>query len=281
MPIKKYKPTTPGRRNYSVNSFTEITTDAPEKSLIRPLKKTGGRNNYGRITVRHRGGGHKKMYRMIDFKCLDKLGVKASVKSIEYDPNRSSFISLVSYEDGEKRYVLAYNGMKVGDEIVSDEKASIKDGNRMMLKNIPVSYKLYNLELVPGKGGQIVKSAGSSAVLVSLDGDLAQVKLPSGEVRYFHKDSYATIGEVSNVDHSLIRIGKAGRKRWMGRRPQVLGKSMNACDHPHGGGEGHSPIGLKAPKTPWGAYALGVRTRRKSKSNLMIVSSRHKNKKRR
>lgn len=281
MPIKQYKPNAAGRRNYSVNAFTELTGDMPEKSLLVTLKKSGGRNNYGRITVRHRGGGHKRKYRLVDFKGTDKLNVKASVKSVEYDPNRSAFISLVSYTDGEKRYILAYDGVKVGDEIIAAEKAPIKSGNRMMLKNIPTSYKIFNIELFPGKGGQAVKTAGASATLVSLDGEHAQVKLPSGEVRYFHKNSYATLGEVSNPDHGLVRIGKAGRQRWLGRRPQVLGKSMNACDHPHGGGEGHSPIGLKAPKTPWGAYALGVRTRRKSKSNIMIASSRHKNKKRR
>lgn len=279
MPVKKYKPTTAGRRNYSVNAFTELTTDTPEKTLLAPLRKSGGRNNLGRITIRHRGGGHKRMYRIIDFKGFDKLGRTATIKTIEYDPNRSSFIALVQYEDGEKRYVLAYKGAQVGDTFVTDEKAEIRPGNRMKLKNIPTSYTIFNVELFPGKGGQAIKTAGSYATLISLDGQFAQVQMPSGEIRYFHKDSYATIGQVSNPDHSLIRIGKAGRMRWLGRRPQVLGKSMNAVDHPHGGGEGHSPIGLKAPKTPWGALALGVRTRKKKNpTGKMIAQSRHSRK---
>ena len=280
MPIKKYKPNTAGRRNYSVNAFAELTGDAPEKTLLSPIKKTGGRNNTGRITVRHRGGGHKRNYRMIDFKQTDKLGQVATVKTVEYDPNRSAFIALVQYADGEKRYNLAYQGIAKGDEIVCNKKAEIKPGNRMQLRNIPTSYSIFNIEMVPGKGGQIIKSAGASATLISLDGKYAQVQLPSGEVRYFEKDCYATVGEVSNQDHSLIKIGKAGRQRWLGKRPQVLGKSMNPVDHPHGGGEGHSPIGMKAPKTPWGAVALGKKTRKKTKpSNKWIVSSRHDNKK--
>ena len=280
MPIKILKPTTPGRRKYSVNAFTELTGDKPHKPLIAPLKKHAGRNNTGRITVRHRGGGHKRRYRVVDFRRVNKIGVPATVQTIEYDPNRSAFISLIYYKDGEKKYILAYKDMEVGDSIIMNPKGEIKIGNRMMLKNIPVSYKIFNLEFVPGKGGQMVRSAGSSAVLVSLDGKMAQVQLPSGEVRYFAKDSYATIGEVSDSDHSQIRIGKAGRSRWLGRRPQVLGKSMNVVDHPHGGGEGHSPIGMKYPKTPWGAHALGVRTRNKKKrSGVYIVASRHKRKK--
>jgi large subunit ribosomal protein L2 len=279
MPIKKSKPTTNGRRNYSVNAFTELSGDKPEKKLLSPIKKTAGRNNSGRITVRHRGGGHKRLYRHVDFKQMDHLGQRGIIKTIEYDPNRTAFISLVQYADGEKRYILAHQGAKVGEEVLVAEKTPVKSGNRMMLKNIPASYTVFNIELRPGKGGQIIRSAGSSAVLVSLDSDMAQVKLPSGEVRFVSKESYATIGAVSNTDHSLVRIGKAGRMRWMGRRPQVLGKSMNPCDHPHGGGEGHSPIGMKSPKTPWGACALGVKTRKKSKwTNKMIVSSRHKKK---
>lgn len=280
MPVKKYKPTTPGRRNYSVNTFAELTGDAPEKTLLAPLKKNAGRNNTGRITIRHRGGGHKRNYRIIDFNQTDKLGMVAVVKTVEYDPNRSSFISLLQYPDGEKRYVIAYQGVKAGDQVVCDEKAEVKVGNRMQLKNIPTSYSIYNIEMIPGKGGQMVKTAGAAATLTSLDGDLAQVQLPSGEIRYVAKDAYATIGQVSNQDHSLVRIGKAGRMRWLGRKPQVLGKSMNPVDHPHGGGEGHAPIGMKAPKTPWGAVALGKKTRKRNKpSNVMIASSRHNKKK--
>lgn len=280
MPIKKYKPTTPGRRNYSVNTFEELSGDLPYKPLLTSKKKITGRNNSGRITVRHRGGGHKRKYRIIDFKQFHMLGTRFVVKTVEYDPNRSSYIALVVYPDGTKNYILAHRGIKVGEELLVAEKTPVKSGNRMQLKNIPTSYKIFNIELVPGKGGQVVRSAGSYATLISLDGEKAQVKFPSGEVRYFSKDSYATLGEVSNKDHNQVVIGKAGRQRWLGRRPQVLGKSMNAADHPHGGGEGHSPIGLKSPKTPWGAVALGVKTRKKSKwTNKMIVSSRH-NKKR-
>lgn len=276
MPIKKYRPTTAGRRNYSVNAFTELTTDTPEKTLLKPLRKSGGRNNNGRITIRHRGGGHKRAYRIIDFKALDKLGMKAVVKTVEYDPNRTAFIALLQYPDGEKRYTLAYHGIKVGDEIVCDTKTEVKPGNRMQIGNIPTSYNIFNIELVPGNGGKMVKTAGTAATLVSLDSEHAQVQLPSGEVRFVPKNAYATIGILSNVDHSLVRIGKAGRKRWLGRKPEVLGKSMNAVDHPHGGGEGHAPIGLKYPKTPWGAPALGVKTRKPRKvSDKMIVVSRH------
>ncbi len=279
MPIKKYKPTTAGRRNYSVNAFTELTGDDPEKSLLVTLNKTGGRNNIGRITMRHIGGGHKRKYRIIDFKRLDRVGIKGIVKTVEYDPNRTAFIALIQYSDGEKRYILAPQGIKVDDEIHTGEKTPVKPGNRMKLKNIPTTYNIFNIETFPGKGGQLVRTAGTSATLVSLDGEMAQIKMPSGEIRNVSKDAYATIGIVSNPDHSLVRIGKAGRSRWLGRRPHVLGKSMNAVDHPHGGGEGHAPIGLKAPKTPWGAYALGVKTRKKNKwTNNMIASSRHKKK---
>lgn len=280
MPIKVYKPTTAGRRNYSTNTFVELSGDAPEKTLLAPIKKSGGRNNLGRITIRHRGGGHKRMYRLVDFRQNDKMGKVALVKTVEYDPNRSAYIALVHYEDGDKRYILAHQGIQVGDKLVVDEKVEVKDGNRMQLKNIPTSYNIFNIEMIPGKGGQMIRSAGSSATLASLEGEMAQVLMPSGEVRYVAKDAYATIGIVSNGDHSLIRMGKAGRMRWLGRRPQVLGKSMNAVDHPHGGGEGHNPIGLKAPKTPWGAKALGVKTRKKTKwTNKMIATSRHRNKK--
>ena len=280
MGIKVYKPTTAGRRNYSVNAFTELTGDSPEKGLLKSLKKCGGRNNTGRITVRHRGGGHKRRYRVIDFNQSDRVGKIGTVKTVEYDPNRSAFIALVVYNDGEKRYVLAHKGIKVGDKIEMNEKAPIVEGNRLKIKNLPVSYSVFNIEIIPGNGGKLVRSAGACATLVSLDGEYAQIKMPSGEVRYFSKDIYVTIGRVSNEDHSLVRIGKAGRQRWLGKRPQVLGKSMNAADHPHGGGEGHSPIGLKSPKTPWGAYALGVKTRKKDKStNKFVVLSRHNSKK--
>lgn len=276
MAIRKLKPTTPGRRNMSVNDFAEITKKSPEKSLIVSKNSKAGRNNLGRVTVRHRGGGHKRAYRLVDFKQNDKLGIPAKVSAIEYDPNRSAFIALVVYVDGTKRYVLAANGMNVGDEIIAKEKAKIKVGNRMHLENIPIGYEIYNIEIHKGKGGQIVRSAGNAAKLVSLEGVYAQVQLPSGEVRLVHKDCYATIGRLSNIQHNQVRIGKAGRSRWLGRRPTVLGKSMNACDHPHGGGEGHSPIGLKMPKTPWGLPALGFKTRKRKYSNKMIVKRRKK-----
>jgi len=238
--------------------------------------KSGGRNNEGRITIRHRGGGHKRMYRLVDFNATDKLNIPATIKSIEYDPNRTAFIALVAYQDGEKRYILCHQGAKVGDQLMTAEKAPIRAGNRMQIKNIPTAYHVFNLEITPKKGGQMIKTAGSYATLLSLDGEHAQVQMPSGEVRFIEKEAYATIGEVSNQDHSLIRIGKAGRTRWLGRKPEVLGKSMNPVDHPHGGGEGHCPIGMKAPKTPWGAKALGVKTRSRTKwTNRMISSSRH------
>ncbi len=277
MGIRKYKPTTPGRRNYSVNTFTELTGDQPEKSLMAPLKKSGGRNNTGRITSRRRGGGHKRAYRLVDFKRLDKIGMEWTIKTVEYDPNRSAFIALVTYSNGARIYILAYRGIQVWDTIIVDEKAPLKEGNRMKLKNIQTTFKLYNIELVPGKGWQMVRSAGSYATLMSLDAEMAQIKLASWEIRYISKESYATIGQVSNEDHSLVRIGKAGRNRWLGKRPRVLGKSMGVHDHPHGGWEWHSPIGMKAPKTPWGACALGKKTRRKKNlSNKYIISRKKK-----
>lgn len=278
MPIKKYKPTTPGRRNMSVVDYTELTTNKPEKSLLRTKKKITGRNNQGRITVRHRGGGVKRRYRIIDSKRADKLNIPATVKTLEYDPNRTAFISLVWYADGEKRYILAPHGLEVGQQIICSEKAKIKPGNRMQLRNIPVGFNLHDLEVQLGKGAQMIRSAGSSGKLVSLDGDMAQVMLPSGGVRYVSKDCYATVGVVSNIDHGNVTIGKAGRKRLMGRRPQVLGKSMNACDHPHGGGEGHNPIGMKHPKTPWGAPALGVPTRRRKDTDYLVAKPRRRRK---
>ncbi len=275
MPLKSFKPTTPGRRAMLVADFSGLTKKEPEKTLTRGKQRISGRNAHGRVTVRRRGGGHKRLYRIVDFKQTDKAGIPATVRALEYDPNRSARIALLSYADGEKRYMLAPDGLQVGDQVVCAPRTKVKLGNRMELRHIPVGFKIFNVELVLGKGGAIVRSAGSSAMLTSLDGEYAQVQLPSGEVRYVHKECYASIGTVSHTEHNLIKIGKAGRSRWMGRRPKVLGKSMNACDHPHGGGEGHSPIGLKYPKTPWGKHALGVKTRkRKHPSNRWIVRRR-------
>lgn len=277
MPVRKLKPTTPGRRNMSVNSFEELTVKTPHKRLLRKRIQRSGRNNQGRITVRHRGGGAKRRYRVIDKRRWDKLDIPSRVETIEYDPNRTAFIALLVYKDGERRYIIAPQHLKVDDHIICSEKAKIKPGNRMKLKSIPVGFDIFDLELQPGKGSEAIRSAGSSGKVSSLDGDMAQVTLPSGEVRYVSKDCFATIGVASNVDHSNITIGKAGRKRHMGRRPQVLGKSMNAADHPHGGGEGHNPIGLKHPKTPWGRPALGVKTRSpKKQSNRFIIKRRKK-----
>jgi large subunit ribosomal protein L2 len=278
MPIRTYKPTTPSLRNMSRDTFEHITKTKPEKSLTVSKKSMAGRNNQGKLTVRHRGGGHKRKYRLVDFKRTDKLGIPATVKAVEYDPNRSAYIILVAYKDGEKRYHLAPHEIQVGDEIVCAKKAKIKTGNRMEVRNIPVGYPIFNIELQPNKGGQIVKSAGNSSKVVSLDGPKAQIELPSGEVRLVEKSCMATIGIVSNIDHSNIKIGKAGRKRWMGKKPQVRGKAMNPNDHPHGGGEGGSPIGMKHPKTPWGRPALGVKTRRRKYTNKFIVKSRHSKK---
>lgn len=278
MAIKVYKPTTNGRRNMSVVDYSVALTPGvkPEKSLLRPQKSKAGRNAFGRITVRHRGGGVKQHYRVVDFKRVDKSGVPAKVHSIQYDPNRTAFIALLHYADGEKRYILAPAGLKEGDDVITDEKAKVKTGNRMMIQNIPVGYPIHDLELTPGKGGQVIRSAGSAGRITSLDGELAYVELPSKEVRLVRKDCYATVGVVSNSDHMNVTIGKAGRMRKMGRRPQVLGKSMNPVDHPHGGGEGHSPIGMKAPKTPWGAPALGKKTRNRKKASSQYIVSRRK-----
>lgn len=276
MAVKVYKPTTNGRRNMSTVDYSVLTGVKPEKSLLRPQKSKAGRNAHGRITVRHRGGGVKRHYRVVDFKRVDKAGVPAVVHSIQYDPNRTAFIALLHYKDGEKRYILAPAGLKKGDEVVAGEKVKVKTGNRMQIQNIPVGYPIHDLELTPGKGGQIIRSAGSNGRITSLDGELAYVELPSKEVRLVRKDCYATIGVVSNSDHMNVTIGKAGRMRKMGRRPQVLGKSMNPVDHPHGGGEGHSPIGMKAPKTPWGAPALGKKTRNRKKASGQYIVSRRK-----
>lgn len=276
MANKKFKPTSPGRRFMTVSSFEEITTDKPEKSLLAQLTKKGGRNFYGRITTRHIGGGHKRQYRIIDFK-RTKDGVPGKVAAIEYDPNRTARIALIHYADGEKRYIIAPYGLKVGDKIESGTKADIKTGNSLPLRNIPIGAIIHNLELKIGKGAQLVRSAGSSAQLMAKEGNYAHVRLPSGEVRLIHLDCRATIGQVSNVEHENIIIGKAGRTRWLGRRSAVRGVVMNPVDHPHGGGEGRSPIGRKSPVTPWGKPALGFKTRKKNKdTDKYIVRRRNK-----
>lgn len=276
MAIKVYKPTTNGRRDMSVVDYSGLSKVKPEKSLLVSKKSTGGRNSHGHITVRHRGGGVKRHYRIIDFKRFDRAGVPATVASIEYDPNRTAFISLLHYADGAKRYILAPASLKEGDDVIMGEKVKVKTGNRMQLRNIPVGYPIHDLELSPGRGGQIIRTAGSNGKITSLDGDMAMVELPSKEVRLISKDCYATIGVISNSDHMNKRIGKAGIKRLMGRRPQVRGKAMNTVDHPHGGGEGASPIGMKHPKTPWGAPALGVKTRNRKKASSKFIVSRRK-----
>ncbi|TDY42804.1 LSU ribosomal protein L2P [Alicyclobacillus sacchari] len=263
MAIKKYRPTSPGRRFMSVSTFEEITTDKPEKSLLVPLKKRAGRNNQGKITVRHQGGGHKRQYRLIDFK-RNKDGVPAKVATIEYDPNRSARIALLHYRDGEKRYIIAPHGLKVGDVIVSGENADIRVGNALPLSSIPVGTVIHNIELKPGKGGQLARAAGASAQLMAKEGDYAQVRLASGEVRRVRVECRATVGQVGNLDHENINIGKAGRSRWLNRRPTVRGSVMNPVDHPHGGGEGRAPIGRKSPMSPWGKPTLGKKTRKKN-----------------
>ena len=272
MAIKSFKPYTPSRRNMTVSAFDGVDKKAkPERSLLEPLKKSSGRNSYGRITVRHRGGGCKRKYRIIDFR-RDKLDMPAVVQRLEYDPNRSAFIALVKYEDGEIRYMLAPYGLKAGDTVVSSAAADIKPGNCLPLANIPVGTVIHNIELNPGRGAQLVRSAGTSAQLMAKDGDLAQVRLPSGEVRLVRMNCTAVIGQVGNIDHENVHLGKAGRKRHMGIRPTVRGSVMNPCDHPHGGGEGKSPVGMPAPVTPWGKPALGLKTRKHKKySNKMIV----------
>lgn len=275
MPLKQCKPTTPGRRQMTIADFSGLTSKRPEKRLAHGKKRISGRNNYGRITIRHRGGGAKRLYRLIDFKRIDKAGVPGTVTAVEYDPNRSARIALVYYADGDKRYILAPDGLQVGNQIVCAERTKVKVGNCMQLQYIPLGYKIHNVEMQRGRGGQIVRSAGTAATLVGRDGDYVLLQLPSTEMRRIRKDCFASIGTVSNLEHNLISIGKAGRTRWMGRRPQVLGKSMNAVDHPHGGGEGHSPIGLKdGPKTPWGKPARGVKTRRKKKASSQWITRR-------
>ena len=277
MAIKKFKPTTPSRRFMTVSSFEELDKVAPEKSLLAPIKKTAGRNSYGRITVRHRGGGVKRKYRIIDFK-RDKDGISAQVMSIEYDPNRSANIALLQYEDGEKRYIIAPLGLKKGDTVISGDGADIIPGNAMTIANIPVGTLIHNIEIYPGKGAQLVRSAGNSAQLMAKENGYAQVRLPSSEVRMIRLDCKATIGEVGNNDHENISIGKAGRKRHMGWRPTVRGSVMNPCDHPHGGGEGKSPIGRPTPVTPWGKPALGLKTRSTKKASEKFIV-KHRNSK--
>jgi len=271
--IKKFKPTSPGKRQMTVLTFEEITKKEPEKSLLAPLNKNAGRNANGRITVRHRGGGHKRRYRIIDFK-RTKDGIPAKVAAIEYDPNRSANIALLHYLDGEKSYILAPNGLKVGTQVMSGPDADIKVGNALPLANIPVGTTIHNIELKPGKGGQIVRSAGASAQLMAKEGNYAHIRLPSGEVRLVHVKCRATIGQVGNLDHENVSIGKAGRNRWKGIRPTVRGSVMNPVDHPHGGGEGRAPIGRKHPVSPWGKIAIGGKTRKKKPSDNMIVKKR-------
>ncbi|MFY9412977.1 MAG: 50S ribosomal protein L2 [Dethiobacteria bacterium] len=274
MTLRKYKPTSPGRRFFAGRTFEEITKKEPEKTLLVPLKKSAGRNVYGRVTARHRGGGHKRKYRLIDFK-RDKDLVPARVAGIEYDPNRSANIALLHYADGEKRYILAPLGLQEGDTVISGPRVEIRPGNALPLGAIPVGTFVHNIELKVGAGGQIARSAGSAAQLAAKEGKYAHLRLPSGEVRLVSLDCRATIGQLGNLEHENIRVGKAGRSRWVGRRPKVRGSAMNPVDHPHGGGEGKAPIGLKSPVTPWGKPTLGYKTRRKKKpSDQYIVRSR-------
>lgn len=276
MAIKKFKPTSPGMRHVTVLKSDEITKHEPEKSLLVPLKKNAGRNSQGKITIRHRGGGARRKYRLIDFK-RNKDGIPAKVAGIEYDPNRTSNIALLVYADGEKRYILSPVGLKVGDSIMSGETADIKVGNALKLKDMPVGTTVHNIELKTGKGGQLVRSAGAGAQLMAKEGKNALLRLPSGEMRYVNIECKATVGQVGNLEHFNVTIGKAGRKRHMGIRPTVRGSVMNPCDHPHGGGEGRAPIGRSGPVTPWGKPALGYKTRKKNKaSDKLIVSKRKK-----
>ncbi|OZU87247.1 50S ribosomal protein L2 [Virgibacillus indicus] len=276
MAIKKFRPTSNGRRNMSILDFAEITTDTPEKTLLSPLFKRGGRNNQGKLTVRHQGGGHKRQYRIIDFK-RDKDGIPGRVATIEYDPNRTANIALIHYADGEKRYILAPKGLKVGQQIESGVNADIKLGNALPLANIPVGTIIHNVELKPGRGGQLARSAGAEAQILGREGKYTLVRLASGEVRLILTTCRASIGQVGNIEHELIRVGKAGRSRWLGKRPTVRGSVMNPNDHPHGGGEGRAPIGRKSPMSPWGKPTLGYKTRQRNKpSDKYIVRKRKK-----
>ena len=276
MGIKEYRPTSPARRGMTGATFQEVTKGKPEKSLIVPLKKRAGRNNQGRITVRHHGGGAKQMLRTLDFK-RDKLGIPGRVAAIEYDPNRTARIALIYYADGEKRYILAPDGLKAGDTIMSGENAEIKPGNTMPLRLMPGGTMIHNIELQKGRGGQLVRSAGTAAQLMAKEGDYVLVRLPSGEMRNIHGDCMATVGQVGNLEHQAIKLGKAGRRRWLGWRPAVRGSAMSPRDHPHGGGEGRTPIGLPGPKSPWGKPTLGHKTRKKNKpSDRFIIKRRGK-----
>ena len=275
MAIKKYKPTTPGQRGMTGYAFDEITKDTPERSLIVPLRRHGGRNSYGRVTVRHQGGGARRNIRIVDFK-RDKMNIPAKVAAIEYDPNRTARLALLYYADGEKRYILAPTGLKVGDTVVTGAQAEIRTGNCMPISNIPVGSLVHNIEVKEGRGGQMVRSAGGAAQLLAKEGDFAQVRMPSGEVRLIRQVCYATIGQVGNLDHGNVKLGKAGRKRHLGIRPTVRGTAMSPRDHPHGGGEGRQPVGLPGPKSPWGKPTLGKKTRLNKKTDQYIVRRRSK-----
>ncbi len=275
MGVKKYKPVTPSLRGMTGSTFEEITKTKPERSLIKPLRKSGGRNMYGRITVRHRGGGHKRHIRIVDFK-RNKYGIPAKVSAIEYDPNRSARLALLFYMDGEKRYIIAPLDLRVGDTIISGPEAEVRPGNSLPISNIPIGTMVHNIELNEGRGGQLVRAAGGAAQLLAKEGDYAQIRLPSGEVRLVRQKCYATIGQVGNLDHSNIKLGKAGRKRHLGIRPTVRGSAMSPRDHPHGGGEGRSPIGMPGPKSPWGKPTLGYRTRRNKRTEKYRVRRRGK-----
>lgn len=280
MAVKKYKPTSPGMRGRTGYTFEEITKDKPERSLISKRQKRAGRNFYGRITVRHRGGGHKRKLRLVDFK-REKRGIPARVAAIEYDPNRSARLALLHYADGEKRYIIAPLGLQVGDQIESGPDVDVRTGNSLPVSHIPAGTMVHNVELQPGRGGQLARSAGTAAQVLAKEGNYAHVRLPSSEVRLIHRDCYATVGQVGNLDHSSIKLGKAGRKRHRGFRPSVRGSARNPNDHPHGGGEGRAPIGMPSPKSPWGKKTLGKKTRRKKKTDKFIVRERRRGKKRR
>jgi len=275
MAVKKYKPTSPGRRGMTSYTFEEITKTKPERSLVKPLHKKAGRNVYGRVTVRHRGGGHKRKFRIVDFK-RDKHNIPATVAAIEYDPNRTARLALLNYKDGEKRYIIAPLGIKVGDKLISGPNVDIRAGNAMPIANIPTGTMIHNIEMREGAGGQMVRTAGGSAQLMAKEGGYAQIRLPSGEVRLIRMKCYATIGQIGNTDHGNIKLGKAGRKRHKGFRPAVRGSAMNPNDHPHGGGEGRSPIGMPGPKSPWGKPTLGYKTRRNKQTDKYIVRRRGK-----
>ena len=275
MPVKKYKPVTPGTRGMTGYTFDEITKSTPERSLIVPLRKSGGRNAHGRVTVRHRGGGHRRFIRIVDFK-REKRNIPAKVAAIEYDPNRTARLALLFYADGEKRYIIAPLDLKVGDTVMAGAGAEIRSGNSLPISNIPVGTLIHNIEIKEGRGGQMVRSAGGAAQLLAKEGDFAQIRMPSGEVRLIYQTCYATIGQIGNLDHGNIKLGKAGRKRHKGIRPTVRGSAMTPRDHPHGGGEGRQPIGLAGPKSPWGKPTLGYKTRRNKKTDQYIVRRRSK-----